>query len=140
LYGEIAEFGRNVLAMTHEEAARAVPPDKERGALAGLVALAEGWPAVIGLASLVKSPFMVAGDEIPEALHSYFAEELYQGISAELQWNLVQLSLAPTIDVELAAVLFGHRSHDARIPEPRGKRIRPSSLIETVPAVKVGGC
>jgi LuxR family maltose regulon positive regulatory protein len=112
LYGEVAEFGRNVLAMTHDEAARAVPRDKESGALAGLVALAEGWPAVIGLASLVKSPFMVAGDEMPEALHSYFAEELYQGISAEFQWNLVQLSLAPTIDVELAAVLFGDQSRE----------------------------
>jgi LuxR family maltose regulon positive regulatory protein len=112
LYGEIAEFGRNVLAMTHEEAARAVPRDEDRGTLAGLVALAEGWPAVIGLASLVKSPFMVAGDEMPEALHSYFAEELYQEIGTDLQWNLVQLSLAPMIDEELAAVLFGDRSHD----------------------------
>jgi LuxR family maltose regulon positive regulatory protein len=112
LYGEVAEFGRNVLAMTHEEAAKAVARDKERGALAGLVALAEGWPAVIGLASLVKSPFMAAGDEMPEALHSYFAEELYQEISPELQWNLVQLSLAPTIDIEVAAVLFGDQSRD----------------------------
>ena len=49
LYGEVAEFGRNILAMTHEEAARAVPPKTDPSLLAGLVALAEGWPAVIGL-------------------------------------------------------------------------------------------
>ena len=107
LYGEVAEFGRNILAMTHEEAARAVPPKTDPGVLAGLVALAEGWPAVIGLASLIQSPKLLAGDEIPEALHSYFAEELYQELSAELQWNLVQLSLAATVDVELAQLLFG---------------------------------
>jgi LuxR family maltose regulon positive regulatory protein len=107
LYGEVAEFGRNILAMTHEEAARAVPPKTDPGVLAGLVALAEGWPAVIGLASLIQSPKLLAGDEIPEALHSYFAEELYQELNAELQWNLVQLSLAATVDVELAQLLFG---------------------------------
>jgi len=107
LYGEVAEFGRNILAMTHEEAARAVPPKTDPGVLAGLVALAEGWPAVIGLASLIQSPKLLADDEIPEALHSYFAEELYQELSAELQWRLVQLSLAATIDVELAQLLFG---------------------------------
>jgi ATP/maltotriose-dependent transcriptional regulator MalT len=107
LYGEVAEFGRNILAMTHEEAARAVPPKTDPAVLAGLVALAEGWPAVIGLASLIQSPKLLAGDEIPEALHSYFAEELYQELSAELQWNLVQLSLAGTVDVELAQLLFG---------------------------------
>jgi LuxR family maltose regulon positive regulatory protein len=109
LYGEVAEFGRNILAMTHEEAARAVPAKTDPGVLAGLVALAEGWPAVIGLASLIQSPKLLAGDEIPEALHSYFAEELYQELSAELQWNLVQLSLAATVDVELAQLLFGQK-------------------------------
>jgi LuxR family transcriptional regulator, maltose regulon positive regulatory protein len=107
LYGEVAEFGRNILAMTHEEAARAVPPKTDPGVLAGLVALAEGWPAVIGLASLIQSPKLLVDDEIPEALHSYFAEELYQELSTDLQWKLVQLSLAATIDVELAQLLFG---------------------------------
>jgi LuxR family maltose regulon positive regulatory protein len=110
LYGEIVELGRNVLAMTHEEAARALP--SKQGALSGLVALAEGWPAVIGLASLVRSPVLLAGDEIPETLHSYFAEELYQDIDREAQWNLVQLSLAVSIDSDLATTLFGGRGKD----------------------------
>jgi LuxR family maltose regulon positive regulatory protein len=110
LYGEIVELGRNVLAMTHEEAGRALP--NKQSALSGLVALAEGWPAVIGLASLVRSPVLLAGDEIPETLHSYFAEELYQDISPEAQWNLVQLSLAATIDSDLAATLFGTRGKE----------------------------
>lgn len=110
LYGEVAELGRNVLAMTHDEAARAVPRNKKPEALAGLVALAEGWPAVIGLASLVQTPLFVTGDEVPNALHSYFAEELYQGIDPQLRWNLAQLSVAPTIDSELTSTLFGEKS------------------------------
>ena len=107
LYGEVAEFGRNVLAMTHDEAARAVPTKTDASVLGGLMALAEGWPAVIGLASLVQSPKLLVGDEIPEALHSYFAEELYQELTTELQWNLTQLSLSANIDVGLAQLLFG---------------------------------
>jgi ATP/maltotriose-dependent transcriptional regulator MalT len=110
LYGEIVELGRNVLAMTHEEAARALP--KKHGALSGLVALAEGWPAVIGLASLLRSPLPLPGDEMPETLHSYFAEELYQDLTAEAQWNLLQLSLASSIDSDLAGALFGSRGRD----------------------------
>lgn len=110
LYGEVAELGRNVLAMTHEEAARALP--KKDGTLSGLVALAEGWPAVIGLASLVRSPVLLPGDEMPETLHSYFAEELYQDLTSQAQWNLVQLSLAPSIDADLASLLFGTQWRD----------------------------
>ena len=68
----------------------AVPRHQEPGSLAGLVALAEGWPAVIGLASLVQAPALASNNDIPEALHSYFAEELYQEIEPELQWNLIR--------------------------------------------------
>ncbi len=111
LYGEVAEFGRNVLAMTHEEAARAMRSEGP-GALPGLVALAEGWPAVIGLASLVEPPLLVASEEVPNSLHSYFAEELFQGLAQELQWSLAQLSVAPTIDSQLTLSLFGERSNE----------------------------
>ena len=48
LYGDVAELGRNVLAMTHSEAAQALSDSVDE--MPGLVALAEGWPAVIGLA------------------------------------------------------------------------------------------
>ena len=85
---------------------------KEPGALPGLVALAEGWPAVIGLASLVEPPLLVASEEVPNSLHSYFAEELFQGLAQELQWSLAQLSVAPTIDSQLTLSLFGERSNE----------------------------
>jgi ATP/maltotriose-dependent transcriptional regulator MalT len=107
LYGEVLELGRNVLAMTHDEAEKLLSQGRSHRGLSGLVALAEGWPAVIGLAALLPEPVELAMQAIPDSLHSYFAEELYQGMPGELQWHVAQLSLAPAITVGLARELFG---------------------------------
>ena len=94
LYGEFLELGRNALAMTHEEAKAVLDPGTDERRLLGLVALTEGWPAVIGLAALLPDPIELSIEAVPEALHEYFADELYQGMPEELQWHLVQLSVA----------------------------------------------
>jgi LuxR family transcriptional regulator, maltose regulon positive regulatory protein len=108
LYGEVSEFGRTALAMTHEEAAAALAQSIED--MPGLVSLAEGWPAVIGLAALLPLPMPHTEDEIPETLHEYFAEELYQGLDDSLKWRLAQLSLAPTVDERVARTIFDSES------------------------------
>jgi LuxR family maltose regulon positive regulatory protein len=105
LYGEVTEFGRNVLAMTPGEAAEALSGTHEE--MPGLVALAEGWPAVIGLAASLRGPLRTSNSEVPETLHEYFAEELYHGLSEDLRWQLSQLALAPTLDEHLLRALFG---------------------------------
>ena len=61
LYGEIYELGRNELAMDQDEAASVLSHRKDAPA-AGLVALAEGWPAVIGLAALTDELELPEGD------------------------------------------------------------------------------
>jgi LuxR family maltose regulon positive regulatory protein len=96
LYGEVIEFGRNVLAMTPDEAAETLAGAHEN--MPGLVALAEGWPAVIGLAAFLRGPLPAADNELPETLHDYFAEELYHGLADDLRWPLSQLALARTLD------------------------------------------
>ena len=111
LYGEVVELGRNVLAMTHAEAAEALANTHEE--LPGLVSLADGWPAVIGLAALVPYPLTEGASEIPETLHEYFAEELYQGLNDSLKWKLAQLSLAPTVDEKIARTIFEGESRPA---------------------------
>jgi LuxR family maltose regulon positive regulatory protein len=108
LYGEVSEFGRTALAMTHEEAAAVLPQSIEE--MPGLVSLAEGWPAVIGLAALLPLRMPQTEDEIPETLHEYFAEELYQGLDDSLKWRLAQLSLAPTVDEQIARTIFERES------------------------------
>jgi LuxR family maltose regulon positive regulatory protein len=107
LYGEVLELGRNVLAMTHTEAAETLARSHEE--LPGLASLAEGWPAVIGLAALVPSPLPDSTSEIPETLHEYFAQELYHAIDEEARWHVAALSIASNIDDGVAKALFGSR-------------------------------
>lgn len=104
LYGEVVELGRNVLAMTHGEAAEALARTHDE--IPGLVALAEGWPAVIGLAALVPYPLQENASEVPETLHAYFAEELYHAVPEENRWQVVALSIASDIDEVVARALF----------------------------------
>jgi len=108
LYGEVREFGRTTLAMTHDEAATTL--EHAHGEMPGLVSLAEGWPAVIGLAALLRGPAQLTVDEVPETLHQFFAEELYQGIDGDLQWALIRLSLAGALDPRVIRSLFGDDS------------------------------
>lgn len=135
LYGEITEFGRNVLAMTPGEAAEALSGAQVE--MPGLVALAEGWPAVIGLAAFLRGPLRKSDSEMPETLHDYFAEELYYGLSDDLRWRLSQLALAPTLDDHLLRALFG-RGAQAILEEGHhsGFLNRDGSLYEMHPLLR----
>jgi DNA-binding NarL/FixJ family response regulator len=106
LYGEVYELGRTELAMDHDEAASVLAHKKDSPA-AGLVALAEGWPAVIGLAALTDD-FELPEGSLPDALYEYFAEELYQAASPEVQRGLCLLALAPSLVECIADPMLGH--------------------------------
>ena len=105
LYGEIYELGRNELAMDHDEAAAVLAHRKDAPA-AGLVALAEGWPAVIGLAALTDDLDLPEGS-LPDTLYEYFAEELYQAATPEVQRQLCRLATAPSLADGVAEFLLG---------------------------------
>jgi LuxR family maltose regulon positive regulatory protein len=105
LYGEVYELGRTDLAMDHEEAAT-VLAHREGATAAGLVALAEGWPAVIGLAALMDELELPEGS-LPGALYEYFAEELYQAASSAVQRGLCLLALAPSLVERVADAMLG---------------------------------
>jgi DNA-binding CsgD family transcriptional regulator/tetratricopeptide (TPR) repeat protein len=105
LYGEILEVGRGVLALTHDEA-RQVLPDRKVEEVAGVIALTEGWPAVIGLASL-SNDLVLSHAEVPDALYGYCAEELFLRFAPDVQRALCTLALAPSISVELVRALYG---------------------------------
>jgi ATP/maltotriose-dependent transcriptional regulator MalT len=108
LYGELHELGQNLLAMDRDEAIEVLGRGKGTAA-AGLVALADGWPAVIGLAALAEG-LEPPDAELPDTLYEYFADELYQAASPELQSGLCLLALAPSMTSELAAALLGEMS------------------------------
>jgi LuxR family transcriptional regulator, maltose regulon positive regulatory protein len=108
LYGEVYELGRNELAMDHDEAAAVLAHRKDA---AGLVTLAEGWPAVIGLAALTEQ-FELPEGSLPDALYEYFAEELYQAASPNVQHGLCRLALAPSLGEGVAEFLLGDDAPD----------------------------
>jgi ATP/maltotriose-dependent transcriptional regulator MalT len=62
---------------------------------------------VIGLAALSGASVVELEDLLPETLHAYFAEELYQCLNEDLKGVLLDLSLAPTITTTLGFELFG---------------------------------
>jgi LuxR family maltose regulon positive regulatory protein len=105
LYGEVYELERSDLAMDHHEAAEVLAHRKDAPA-AGLVALAEGWPAVIGLAALADD-FELPEGTLPDSLYEYFAEELYQAASPQVQRGLCRLALAPSLGGGVAEFLLG---------------------------------
>jgi LuxR family transcriptional regulator, maltose regulon positive regulatory protein len=108
LYGEILEVGRNSLALTQDEA-NAILSDRGTNTDDALVSLADGWPALVGLAALAtKDP--LPGEGRPDELYSYFAEELYQALPDDIQRSLRRLSLAPVITPDIAATLLNDKA------------------------------
>jgi LuxR family maltose regulon positive regulatory protein len=105
LYGNFFELGQSTLAMTMEEA-NAVMASRNLEAASGLVALADGWPAVIGLAALTPNPIHLE-ERFPDELHDYFAEELFSTLPAETQDGLCRLALIPVVTHSAAGALLG---------------------------------
>ena len=105
LYGEVLELGQNALAMTDEEASSAFTESARVSP--GLVHLAQGWPAVLALAALApEAAFPDLGDALPESLHAFFAEELYQCLDVPVQRGLTRIALAEIDDVATAREFF----------------------------------
>jgi len=105
LYGDVMEMGRNTLAMTREEAADVLG---DATASSGVVALADGWPAVVGLVSLTADPTRLFDrrSELPESLYAFLAEELYQELPRALRDVLGLVAVAEIRSHEVILELF----------------------------------
>ena len=115
LYGEVYELGQSTLAMTEDEANRVLGHSMNHSA-GGLVALAEGWPAVIGLASFARAA-APSGNAVPQALYDYFAEELFQKTRRGLRRRLSMLAVIPTLTTEVIVEVFGEADSKLLIDE-----------------------
>lgn len=105
IYGEIFELNRSELAMTKGEA-RDVLSSLEEVKREQLVALADGWPAVLGLASRSRS-LSLPEDSLPPVLYEYIAEELFDEAPPQMQKFLCQLAMVAGVSPELADDLIG---------------------------------
>jgi LuxR family maltose regulon positive regulatory protein len=93
LYGELAEIGRDTLAMTRAESTQVLGRRLETEEL---VRQAEGWPAVIGLAAAVRDASPVPG-VLPSTLHRFLADELFNAAPSPLRSQLITLALLPEL-------------------------------------------
>jgi LuxR family transcriptional regulator, maltose regulon positive regulatory protein len=105
VYGKVRELDRGDLAMTTDEVAEVLGP---RVDLVELALQAEGWPAVLSLVAALENVAPLRSP-MPEALHRYLAEELFQSASEALRESLLTLALLPRLTPELLASEFGER-------------------------------
>jgi len=104
IYGDVFVLSREELALDPSESVEVLG---RRPGGADLIAQAEGWPAVIGLAAASDTTSRPPADALLASLHNYFADELYRSAPAQLQQQLIQLALAPDLSRETLAELFG---------------------------------
>jgi LuxR family maltose regulon positive regulatory protein len=105
LYGEITEIGRDQLAMTHDEAAQ-VLGERSSESVRELVAQAEGWPALIGLAALCASAELPE-ERVSEALFRYFAEEVFRREPPDVQRFMLLASVPRAVSPLRAREILG---------------------------------
>jgi LuxR family maltose regulon positive regulatory protein len=98
LYGEVAEFDRQELAMTHDEA-RAVLGARTSQA-EDVISLAQGWPAVLSLASVsgASSAQLIAAPN----LAGFLAEEIFQKLDRRTRRVLCELALHDSASLNIA--------------------------------------
>jgi ATP/maltotriose-dependent transcriptional regulator MalT len=106
LYGDVLEINQTALAMDTHEAAE-VLVGRSSPSASGLVSLANGWPAVIGLAGVSSAEIESEADEVPESLYRFFAEEVFSALGEDVRQGMTTLSVAPVLDRELAGALIG---------------------------------
>ncbi len=105
LYGDVLEISQAALAMTSEESAQVLADGRPEMA-SGLAALADGWPAVIGLAAMTPDVNEIDAD-LPETLYEFFAEEVYRGLDPPIASGLRLLAALPVVDREIAQAVLG---------------------------------
>ncbi len=105
VYGEVFELTQDDLAMDEREAAEVLAGRSETAA-SELTALAGGWPAVIGLAS-VSPAEPPDTSSARKSLYEFFAEEVFAALDGDVQRGLVRLATPPVLDRALAATLLG---------------------------------
>jgi len=127
LYDEVLELNQTTLAMDAHEASQ-VLAGRSAPSAAGLVAVANGWPAVIGLAG-VSNVELEESEQLPESLYRFFAEEVFASLDDEVKAGLATLAVAPVLDRDLAAALL----------DPEMAEIVSASALEVGILVERGG-
>jgi ATP/maltotriose-dependent transcriptional regulator MalT len=106
IYGDLLELGPDELGLTPEEGAD-VLVDAPLAFREEFLAQANGWPAVIGLAALARSPRRTPDDAVSSTLFRFFAEEIFATAPPTLQEDLLAMALLPALTRALMDRRFG---------------------------------
>ena len=118
LDGRVLEIPQPALAMSADEIEEVLEGGRTELTPA-LVALADGWPAVVGLAGMV--PDVESVDAVlPETLLEFFAEALYRALDPTVRTSLELLAAMPLVDRELTTTLFGAERAEQVVSEALG--------------------
>ena len=118
LDGRVLEIPQTALAMSADEIDEVLEGGRTELTPA-LVALAEGWPVVVGLAGMV--PDVESVDALlPETLLEFFAEAVYRALDPTVRTSLELLAAMPLVDRELATTLFGAERAEQVVSEALG--------------------
>ena len=107
IYGEAIELDQNWLRMDVDEAHQVLRGQSPRF-INAVVERSQGWPAVLALAARVQDP-PIQAESLPDALHDYFAEELFGTLPDGLQQDLQLLALVSVASSTGLNSLFGDR-------------------------------
>ena len=137
LDGKVLEVPQGALAMSADEVEETLEGARTE-LTPGLVALAGGWPAVVGLARMAGEARDVDAVS-PETLYEYFADEVHRGLDPAVRNGLAVLAAMPLLDRELAAKILGpeiagqvcNEALELGILEEREGRLELHPLVET---------
>jgi DNA-binding NarL/FixJ family response regulator len=115
LDGAVLEIPQNTLAMVAEEIEEVLEGGRTE-LTSGLVALAGGWPAVVGLAGM--APDVREVDAVrPDSLYDFFADEVYGALDPAVRRGLELLAAMPLLDRSLVTTLLGAPGADVVVEE-----------------------
>lgn len=110
LYGEVFEIGRSSLAMNQEET-EVVFALRSGLDSRGMFALADGWPALIGLAAAADD-LDLPESGVPDTMYRYFAQDVYLEARSSIRRGLRRLSVASALTPRLADSLVGSSAEE----------------------------
>lgn len=135
LYGEVVELGRTVLAMDVDEAQQ-VLSTAETSVMPGLVSLADGWPAVIGLAA-TASRLALPDDAVDTAVYDFVANEVFRMLDDEEKFVLTRLAIAPELDHNVTRSVLGDEALEiVRRATGLGLIVENASRLEIHPLLR----
>jgi ATP/maltotriose-dependent transcriptional regulator MalT len=135
IYGHVLEIDQPTLAMDNGETLE-ILGESDAHRRKAIASIAEGWPAVLALASLLPDQFD-PHSSIPPALLGFLADEVLRSLDPGLQEGLSVMALLPSVDRDLLGdiVKGGRRERflagllDSRLVEERDGRLDLHPLV-----------